>query len=126
MVNFAIINELKENFQFILQDPRIFGLILYGSVAEGTNYQESDIDLCFVIPEYKPLLDIYHFIMEHAKILRDEYDIRFFEEFSLPLKIEVMNKGIVILTNDVNGLYEYFFRYRKLWEESIFRCKYLI
>ncbi len=122
----ALIDELKRHFAFILDDSRIMGLFLYGSYAEGTHYEKSDIDLCFVVPNKAEILSMYHSVMAHAANFRDKYDIRFFEEFPLPLKMEVMNKGITILTHDVNGIYEYFFKFRKIWEHNMFRMKYII
>ncbi len=121
-----LIAELKTNFKFILSDDRISGLFLFGSWAEGSQYQKSDIDLCFVVVNRKEILEIYHTIMEHAENYRNQYDIRFFEELPFLIKIEIINKGIPILANDVNAVYEYFFRYRKLWEDQQFRIKYLI
>ncbi len=121
-----LIAELKTNFKFILSDDRISGLFLFGSWAEGSQYQKSDIDLCFVIVNRKEVLEVYHSIMEHAENYRNQYDIRFFEELPFLIKIEIINKGIPILANDVNAVYEYFFRYRKLWEDQQFRIKYLI
>lgn len=121
-----LIVELKTNFKFILSDDRISGLFLFGSWAEGSQYQKSDIDLCFVVVNRKEILEIYHTIMEHAENYRNQYDIRFFEELPFLIKIEIINKGIPILANDVNAVYEYFFRYRKLWEDQQFRIKYLI
>ena len=121
-----IIEELKENFQFILADDRILGLFLFGSHAEGSSTPLSDIDLCFIVPNTKIFLPIYNSLMSHAENYRDSYDIRFFEEFPLPLQMEIITKGIPVLAKDVNAVYEYFFYYRRLWEENQFRIKYMI
>ena len=64
--------------------------------------------------------------MEQAENFRDIYEIRFFEEFSLPLKMEIIEKGQIIYVKDISELYEFFFKFRKLWAENQFRIKYII
>ena len=80
------------------------GLFLFGSYAEGTEYKNSDIDLCFIVPNKEDMLNVYHSIMAHAEKYRGAYDIRFFEEFPLPIKMEIIQKGIPVLSNDINGV----------------------
>ena len=63
--------------------------------------------------------------MEQAENFREIYDIRFFEEFPLPVKMEIIEKGQVIYAEDFSELYD-FFTFRKLWAENQFRMKYII
>ena len=115
-----IITELEKQFSFILEDKRILGLFLFGSYATENQTTTSDVDLCFIVPDKSQMLNVYNWIMEHASNFRDEYDIRFFEEFPLHVKIRVIEEGIPIVGRDIPAIYEYFWIYRKLWEDYKF------
>jgi len=126
MVKKAIINQIKQDFSFIAQNPKILGILLYGSALDENNTVLNDIDICIVAPNQN-LYEIYQFIMRHLTRHLIEYDIRFFEELPLDIKGEIMDHGIVIYASDEPALYEYFFfAARKEWEEMKFRMKYLI
>ncbi len=46
------------------------------------------------------------------------YDLRVFELMPLYLKIEVIEKGVVVFARDVYELYEYFYTFRRIWGDQ--------
>ena len=125
MAGETIINQLKEDFQFVKKNPAILGVMLYGSHLTDDNTVRSDIDVCIVVPNYN-LYEIYRFVMSKLKNHINDYDIRFFEELPLHIKGEIIENGKVIIAADEPALYEYFFPFRKEWEDQKFRLKQLI
>jgi hypothetical protein len=125
MAKETLINQLKEDFQFVKKNPAILGVILYGSHLTDDDTIRSDIDVCIVAPDYK-LYEIYRFVMRNLKKHIDDYDIRFFEELPIHIMGEIIENGKVIITADEPALYEYFFPFRKEWEDQKFRLKQII
>ena len=125
MAGETIINQLKEDFQFVKKDPAILGVMLYGSHLTDDNTVRSDIDVCIIAPDHN-LYEIYQFVMSNLKNHIDDYDIRFFEELPIHIMGEIIENGKVIITADEPALYEYFFPFRKEWEDQKFRLKQII
>lgn len=125
MARETIINQLKEDFQFVKKNPAILGVMLYGSHLTDDDTIRSDIDVCIVAPDYK-LYEIYRFVINNLKKHINDYDVRFFEELPIYIMGEIIENGKVIITADEPALYEYFFPFRKIWEDQKFRLKQLI
>jgi uncharacterized protein len=115
MVEETIVAQISTDFQFLKNDPRILGIVLFGSYLTGQNTARSDIDICVVAPQQE-LYPIHKFIYENLRNNLDKYDIRFFEELPLYIKGEIIEKGAIILTRDIGELTEYFYPFRKQWE----------
>lgn len=124
MVEKSIIEQIRNDFKFVLDNPRILGVLLFGSYLTGDNSNRSDIDIC-VVSDNEKIIDTYNYIMVNLKKNIDKYDIRFFQELPLYIKGEIIDNGRVIICSDEPALYEYFFYYRKLWREQQLRIKYL-
>ncbi len=122
MARETLINQLKEDFQFVKKNPAILGVMLYGSHLTDDNTVRSDVDVCIIAPDYN-LYEIYQFVMGNLKKHINDYDIRFFEELPIHIMGEIIENGKVIITADEPALYEYFFPFRKEWEDQKFRLK---
>ena len=109
-----IITRIKKDFKSIL--PDVYGVLLYGSWATREENERSDIDICLVAPESKNLIFLQRKAL--ALIQDDRYDVRIFELLPLYLKVEVMEKGVVVYSRNLCELYEYFYFFRKLWAEQ--------
>ncbi len=114
-------NQIKKDFDFIATNPKILGVILYGSILYAKDHQRSDIDIC-IVTKYPKLIEAYNYLMENLKTIR-KYDIRFFKELPLVVQGEIMENGSVILSNGIYELYEYLFPYRKKFEDWKFKIK---
>ena len=66
MARETLINQLKEDFQFVKKNPAILGVMLYGSHLTDDNTVRSDIDVCIIAPDYN-LYEIYQFVMSNLK-----------------------------------------------------------
>jgi predicted nucleotidyltransferase len=125
MVRERIIKQIKKDFQFIKNNPKILGLLLYGSHLRDDTIDPRDIDICIVAPNQN-LYEMYQYIMSNLKSHIGDYDIRFFEELPLHIKGPIMEEGLVIYSPDEPALYEYFFfSARKEWEDHKLQMKYL-
>lgn len=112
-----LIKNLNEDIREIKDN--IFAIIIYGSYAKGTPTKRSDIDVC-VVAKNQDKLKINN---TYKKILKlsaktPKYDIRIFEQMPLFMKMEVIENGKIIYVKDLYELNEYFYFFRKLWEDQ--------
>jgi hypothetical protein len=120
MATIDVIGQIKHDFQDVANDPRVQGVLLYGSQLTRYKTSRSDIDICIVVPG-QDLPTMYSFVMNSVEANLDQYDIRFFEELPLHVQGNIIENGKVIYARDEPGLYEYFFQFRKLWEDQKWR-----
>jgi predicted nucleotidyltransferase len=120
MVAIKINEQIAHDFDGVAKDPRVQGVLLYGSQLTRYAISRSDIDVCIVVPG-QDLPAMYSFVMNTVKANLDAYDIRFFEELPLHIQGNIIENGKVIFARDEPGLYEYFFHFRKLWEDQKWR-----
>ncbi len=79
-------------------------IILYGSAAEGTTRENSDIDLCIDIDEDTDY-ERSKFRLRVLSELPDFFDVQIFAQLPVYVKKEVL-KGKVIFCRDEEYLYE--------------------
>jgi predicted nucleotidyltransferase len=108
-----IIKELKE-----LQN-NVLAILIYGSVAKGSENERSDIDICIVAPNAKSS----HLYTKLLPLVRKNYDIKIFEDMPLFLKMEVIKNHKIVYAKNVYQLYEYFYKFRKIWKDQEHRQK---
>lgn len=110
---------VKKDFEFLLDD--VLGILLYGSLATGGDGERSDIDISVVAPSIDDKIGFSRRILSNVRDAR--YDVRVFELMPLYLKAEVVEKGEMIYAKDIFKLYEYFYHFRKIWEDQKHRQK---
>lgn len=115
-------NQIIEDFSFTKLNPNILGVILYGSTVYGKHHVQSDIDIC-IVSNYDKLVNAYNYIMEHLNSNLEMYDIRFFKELPLTIQGEIVENGVLIISNDEYELYEFLFPIRKQYEDWKFKIK---
>ena len=92
------ISLLKEEVQ---NDPDLLGLYHFGSSLHETAYR--DIDLCVVIKGKSLSLNKR---LKYRVFLPEFYDVRFFDEFPLYIKHEVLKTGKCLLMKDEDAMYD--------------------
>ncbi|MEA2075146.1 MAG: nucleotidyltransferase domain-containing protein [Euryarchaeota archaeon] len=108
--------KVREDFRFLFDNSLVLGVLLYGSVVTGESNERSDIDICVVAPSASDRVELSRGIMTNV---RDErYDVRVFELMPLYLRMEVVEHGEVVHAQDIYELYEYFYTFRKLWDDQ--------
>lgn len=98
-----IIAEIKDKFNLI-NDKDIVAVYLFGSVSEEKSGHMSDIDVCVIGSNISQ--------NEKFKIMGlfdDRYDISFFNDMPVWIKIRVL-KGVPVIINDRAELYDISFR----------------
>ena len=112
------IKKIKEDLSFIRK--KVLALLLYGSYSKGEENLRSDIDICVVAPYIRNGFELLKEIMEKVP---SKYDIRIFELMPLYMKWEVIQNHIILYSEDIYKLYEYFYFYSKFFEEQKYRQK---
>ncbi|HID26410.1 MAG TPA: DNA polymerase subunit beta [Methanosarcinales archaeon] len=80
----------RVDFAFLEDDESILAVLLFGS---GANNQLTDV-------------------------IGKRYDVWLFEELALYMKIQVIENHKVVFCKDLPELYEYFYFYRKIWNDQ--------
>ena len=117
MVEKKQITRISNDFQKIISKKNILGILLYSSVTKTIETIKSDIDICVVAPN-EDKHQLISFILQNLNVELKKYDVRLFSELSLYIKIQIIEKGILIYSPDKLELYEYFYFYRKLWADQ--------
>ena len=117
MVKKKLLNQIKKDFSNIVENRKITGILLYGSYTDNKATNRSDIDICIVAPN-ENIKMLLSFILQNINVNLKNYDVRFFSELPLYIKINVIEKGILIYSPNELDLYEYFYTYRKLWADQ--------
>ncbi len=98
-----IITKIQEK-ENLIRNKKIVAVYLFGSVANGNVTALSDVDICVIGENLE--------FDEMAKIYREfpeNYDVSFFNEMPIWIKMRVL-KGISVIVNDKEKLYDVSFR----------------
>lgn len=98
-----IVDDAVERLKNIQGFEKVRFIILYGSAAEGTTREESDIDLCIDIDAGN--YESSKFRLRVLSELPDFFDVQIFAQLPLYVKKEVL-KGKVIFCRNEEHLYE--------------------
>jgi len=107
--------KIEKDFEFLKKNKKILAVLLFGSQASKEAHKRSDIDICIVAPNENPkamLKDVLR------KINAENYDMHIFESLPLYIKMSVIENHKIIFSRDKYEMYEYFFFFRKLWEDQ--------
>jgi len=106
---------VSEDFEFL--KDRVLAVLIFGSAVD---YDENrDIDVCIVSPEGLDIKEVF----KRVDVSGKKYDVWLFEELPLYMKMEVIERHIIVFCRDLLELYEYFYQFRKLWKDQIRRNK---
>ena len=117
MVKKELLDQIFNDFEKVIGNKDIFGILLFGSFTRDKNTNKSDIDICVVAPNEEKH-KLFSFILQNINVNAKKYDIRLFYELPLYIKINVIEEGILIYSPNKLDLYEFFFIYRKLWDDQ--------
>jgi predicted nucleotidyltransferase len=98
-----IVDDAVERLKNVQGFEKVRFIILYGSAAEGTTREESDIDLCIDIDAED--YESSKFRLRVLSELPDFFDVQIFAQLPLYVKKEVL-KGKVIFCRNEEHLYE--------------------
>jgi len=117
VVKRKLLNKIIDDFSKIIQKKDIKGILLFGSYVTNNQTNRSDVDICVVAPNEK-IVELLSFILQNINVNLRKYDIRIFEELPLYIKIQIIEKGILVYSSNKFDLYEYFYFFRKLWADQ--------
>lgn len=109
------------DFAFLEYDENILAVLLFGSGARGELNERSDRDFCIVAPGLRGRSEkrrVLRKIYEKIDVIGKRYDVWLFEELALYMKVRVIENHKVVFCRDLPGLYEYFYFYRKIWNDQ--------
>ena len=122
MVKREKIEEIQQDFNNVIEEKKIQGLLLFGSSVLNQNTNRSDIDICVVAPE-ENVFDLLSYITKNINVVKKKYDTRIFSELPLFIKIQIIEDGILVYSPNKYDLYEFFYFYRKIWADQKHRQK---
>ena len=117
MVKKELLAQIYNDFSYVIEKKDILGILLYGSYTKSENTNRSDIDICIVAPN-EDLHQLLSFVLQNINVGANKYDIRLFNELPLYIKIHIIEDGILIYSPNELDLHEFFYIYRKLWEDQ--------
>jgi len=115
----SVVKRVEKDFEFL--KGKVLALLIFGSFARGEATARSDIDICVVAPRQKPV-EVLKTIWRKVDVYGKKYDVWVFEELPLYLKIEIIENHEIVF-GDASELGEYFYFWRKLWEDQKHRQK---
>jgi len=115
----SVVKRVEKDFEFL--KGKVLALLIFGSFARGEATARSDIDICVVAPKQKPV-EVLKAIWRKVDVYGKKYDVWVFEELPLYLKIEIIENHEIVF-GDAGELGEYFYFWRKLWEDQKHRQK---
>ena len=122
MVKKELLDQIYNDFSHVIKKKDILGILLYGSYSKRQNVNRSDIDICIVAPN-EDLHQLLSFVLQNINVSAKKYDVRIFNELPLYIKIHIIEDGLLIYSSNKLDLYEFFFIYRKLWDDQKHRQK---
>ena len=108
-------------FAFLEHDENVLAVLLFGSAAKGELNSRSDRDFCVGAPKIRDragMRSLLKKIYVNLDVVGKRYDIWLFEELPLYMKLQVIRNHKVVFCRDLPGLYEYFYFYRKIWNDQ--------
>ena len=120
MVSDKIIKELADVFSFLKKED-ILAVLVFGSLAKEEEYV-GDTDICIVAPEMKSK-DVLRKVFGNVDVKGKNLDVYCFEELPLNLKWEVIFNHKIVWAGDEAELGEYFYFFRKLYDDQKHRMK---
>lgn len=126
------IERLSEDFAWVENDNRILAVLLFGSVGRGEDHSKSDIDVALVVPgasefyydcegisdEDVKIEDVLMKVYREVDTVSGNLDVHIFEELPIRIQMSIIKNHQIIYISDKFGMYEYFYNYRKLWEDQ--------
>ncbi len=109
--------KIESDFEFLKSDDEVLAILVFGSSVKGREHSRSDVDICVVAPEQNPW-EILREVYSEVDTEGNDYDVHTFEELSLKMKHSVMEDHVPVWIRDHGKLKEYFYRYRKLWQDQ--------
>jgi len=102
-----------------LKELSKYEVVLFGSCVTGDATSRSDIDIAVITRsrDEKKNSKIWFYLLGKIPPI---YDLKIFEMLPLHIKSEVMNNYIVVFGDSLD-ISEYFYYYRKLWNDVKFR-----
>lgn len=111
------LDEIRED----LMELSRFEAVIYGSYVTGEYREGSDIDIAIITraKEREKNFEIQKELWKAKPI----YDVRVFELLPLKVKASVMENYIVLFGDELE-ISEYFYHWRKMWEDVKHRISY--
>ena len=116
-MNSNLLENLKKDIMEIRNDA--FAILIYGSYITENATKRSDIDACIVLGNNnKEKIDVIFKKILRLSAKNEKYDIRIFEQMPLFMKMEAIENGEIIYAKNISELNEYFYFFRKLWQDQ--------
>ena len=99
----SVINQIKK-----IGGKKIKFIILYGSIAEGTQTPLSDIDIAVYYEGSKE--ERFKFRMEALGNVNDKFDIQTFQDLPLYIRKEIISHGEILYQKNYSEIFDIFIK----------------
>ncbi|MBI2577116.1 nucleotidyltransferase domain-containing protein [Candidatus Woesearchaeota archaeon] len=95
---------------------RVLGILLFGSQVDKPT-PRSDIDICIVAKGRKDV-ELVKEVFRNVDVVKKKYDVHAFGDLPLHIQAGIIEKNEGIFVPDWPELGEYFYYFRKLWNDQ--------
>ena len=99
-----------------------YEVVLFGSVVTGDQREGSDIDVA-VITRIKDEDKNISILKELLSKVKPKYELRIFELLPIKIKASIIENYVVVFGDELE-ISEYFYYWRKFWEDVKYRISY--
>ena len=86
--------EVKIDSQKLFKALNPLGILIFGSFAKNTAYDQSDIDICIV----RPNCSIQKALLRSWRLFGNKYDFKIFEELPVFLQADILDHHIIVIS----------------------------
>jgi len=104
VVKKELLDQIYNDFSKVIATKDILGILLFGSFTKDKNTNKSDVDICVVAPNEEKH-QLLSFVLQNINVQEKKYDV-------------VIEEGLLIYSPNKLDLYEFFYIYRKLWNDQ--------
>ncbi len=116
-----LLQTIKKEFSNLFENtPELLGIILFGSQVQGDVSEQSDVDICLVLPDFRNGKRI---LSKFLKEFGDKYDVWLWDELPIHILSEIIDNYTIVISKDEHLMKEYFYPFRKKIEEFRHRLK---
>jgi hypothetical protein len=112
------LNQIKKDLKPLAK----YEVVLFGSFVTGEYRRGSDIDVA-VITRKRDERENFEILKKLFSRVKPEYDLRIFELLPIKIKASIIGNYIVIF-GDESEISEYFYYWRKFWNDVKHRISY--
>lgn len=104
----------KKLYSYIINDKKITAVLLFGSMARGEKYRDTDI--CIILDKKYDHLIMARKRVKYSSLATNKIDIQIFQQLPIYIRKRILKEGKILLCNNEDRLYDIAFATLKEFE----------